>query len=67
MDENQAELLRLIYTRIGMIMEDTSVVALELGAPSSEFAHTRIDELNRSIAVIETLASAAQKLSRLDS
>lgn len=60
MDESKAELLQLIYTRIGMIMEDASLIALELGAPGSQFAPDRIAVLERSMKAIAALAKAAR-------
>lgn len=45
MDEDQAELLKLIFTRFAMMIEDASVVALELGGRSNEFEPVKVDEL----------------------
>lgn len=63
MDENEVELLRLIYTRIGMTMEDASVIALELGGPRSEFDPVKTGALRRSVDIIAALIAAAQALS----
>jgi len=55
MDDSDAELLRLIYTKVGMIMEDASVIALELGghtSPLSKEARDKVTSASRSIAVL---------------
>lgn len=62
MDENETELLRLLYTRIGMVMEDASIIAIELGAPSSTFDPDRIAELGKSVSAISVLMDAAQSI-----
>lgn len=62
MDENQTELLRLIYTRIGMVMENASVVALDLGGPSRGFDDELASELRRSVDAVAALMAAAQAL-----
>lgn len=63
MDENETELLRLLYTRIGMAMEDASIIAIELGGPNSRFRQKKVVELRRSIAAISKLIDAAQSIS----
>ena len=62
MDDYEAELLKLIYTRIGMIMEDASTVALELGGPRSKFDLEKVSRLNRSIRTICALSDAARAM-----
>ncbi len=62
MDDNEAELLRLIYTRIGMELEDVTIVALELGAPSSRFDPDKVEQLSKSVEAISKLADAAQSI-----
>ena len=62
MDEIEAELLRLIYTRIGMEFEDATIVALELGAPSSRFDPDKIEELRKSVTAVSSLMDAAQSI-----
>lgn len=64
MDESDAELLRLIYTRIGMIMEDASVIALELGGPQSTFDQETRDSLAQSVGTIAAMLAAADTLSK---
>ena len=55
MDESAAELIGLLGTRIGMIMEDTSIIALTLGAcQPGELADT-----------IDRIISAADQISKL--
>lgn len=60
MDENEAELLRQIFTRIAMKMEDASIIALDLGAPSSQFDPDKVEALQKSVAAISKLMDAAQ-------
>ncbi len=60
MDANQAELLRLIYTRIGMELEDAGIIALELGAPRSQFERKKVAELSKAVDAITALTKAAQ-------
>lgn len=62
MDESETELLRLIYTRIGMIMEDASINALELGGPRSTFNAGKIATLERSIRKLSALYQAAKAM-----
>lgn len=62
MDDDTQELLNLICTRIGMIMEDTSAIALTIGAcePSERIAV--ISELEAASSQIAALTSAARSL-----
>ena len=60
MDDNTRELTALLYTRIGMMMEDASVIALELGGPGNEHKPTKVQELRRSVHAIVALLAAAQ-------
>lgn len=64
MDESEAELLKLLYTRIGMIMEDASVLAINLGAPGSAFDAEQVAELQQVSDAIASLAQAAQVLGK---
>ena len=62
MNDNEAELLKLIYTRIGMIMEDASIIALELGGPKSKLEADKRVELSEAVEVIIALWGAADAL-----
>lgn len=62
MDEEQAELVRLIYTCIGMIMEDASVIALGLGSPGTAFDPEKAEELRKSVDAVSTLVATARTL-----
>ncbi|MEL7218165.1 MAG: hypothetical protein AAGK01_07010 [Pseudomonadota bacterium] len=62
MDENETELLRLLYTRIGMVMEDASILAIDLGAPSSQFDPDKVEALRKSVATITKLMDAVQSI-----
>ena len=54
--------MRLLYTRIGMIMEDASVVALSLGSPKSTFDAAKVEELSNAIRAISALMDAIHAL-----
>jgi len=62
MDESETELLKLLYTRIGMEMEDASIIAIELGAPSSTFDRDKASKLSRTVEKITALADAVQSI-----
>ncbi|MEL7218127.1 MAG: hypothetical protein AAGK01_06815 [Pseudomonadota bacterium] len=62
MDEDSAELARQLYTRIGMAMEDASVIALELGAPRSSFDLIKIQKLDKAADTIVQLTKAARSI-----
>ncbi|WP_421992467.1 hypothetical protein [Qipengyuania sp.] len=62
MDENETELVRLLYTRIGMVMEDASIIAIGLGAPSSTFDPDKIAELRKSVSALSALMDAAKSI-----
>lgn len=59
MDENEEELLRLLYTRIGMIMENASITALDLGGPRSRFEEPKRQKLGKAVFAINALFKAA--------
>jgi hypothetical protein len=62
MDEDKAELVRQLYTRIGMEMEDASVIGLELGAPQSIFDPSKIQKLEEVADSIVQLTKAARSI-----
>lgn len=62
MDEGKAELIALLGTRIGTIMEDASVVALTLGSADENQQATDIDQLVGAAEQIAALTSALQGL-----
>jgi succinylglutamate desuccinylase len=62
MDEDSAELIRQLYTRAGMTMEDASVIALELGAPRSTFDPNKIQKLEETADTIVQLTKAARSI-----
>ena len=64
MDENETELVRLLYTRIGMVMEDASIIAIELGARGSTFDPGKVAELGRSVSALSALMEAAQSIQK---
>ena len=59
MDEDTAELVSHLCTRIGIIMEDASVVALTLGSSDAEQRADGLQQLERSASQISRLLQAA--------
>lgn len=59
MDEADIELLRLLYTHIGMEMIEAGDSALRLGGPRADLDPGEIGDLERSIAKITALLQAA--------
>jgi hypothetical protein len=62
MDDEKAELIRMLYSRVGMAMEDASIIALELGGPRSAFDKQKIAKVEASAATITRLLQAARSL-----
>ena len=62
MDEHEKELARLLYTRVGMVMEDASAIALELGSPKSDFDPVKLERLEADARTIVHLINAAQSI-----
>lgn len=62
MDENRDELIALLGTRIGMIMEDVVVVALTVGAASIEQRDGKIGTIVEAAERIKRLADALATL-----
>ena len=62
MDDDNAELIEMLCTRIGAIMEDASVIALTMGGVSAEERIERIRELQRASALIASLTAAVHSL-----
>lgn len=62
MDEDSTEMVRQLYTRVGMLMEDASVIALELGGPRSEFDQDKIRELDAATQSIVQLTKAVRSI-----
>lgn len=62
MDDDTAELIRQLYTRVGMAMEDASVIALTLGGPRSTFDVEEVVKLDAKIEQAWHLLRAAQSL-----
>lgn len=52
MDDDTAELVTLLWTRIGIIMEDACVIALRVGSKEN---HAREDSLAQLAIAIETM------------
>ena len=64
MDEDNAELIDLLCTRIGSIMEDASVIALTLGRLPAEERRARIEDLQHASARIAAMTAALGSLAR---
>jgi hypothetical protein len=62
MDDDTEELLNLLCTRIGMIMEDASVVALTIGAREPGQRLGEMAKLETASAQIAALTAAARSL-----
>jgi hypothetical protein len=62
MDASQEELLRLLYTRIGMELEDASIIAIDLGSPRSTFDPSSQLKLRKSVDAISALTAAVEAL-----
>ena len=60
MDDDAKELVAQICTRIGMIMEDASVVALMVGSHSEEGQENAISDLEAAADRITALVAAAK-------
>ena len=64
MDEDAADLIRRLSTRIGTIMEDESVTALLWEDRERRGVRDRFDRLEEAGRAISTLAAAAKVLIR---
>lgn len=62
MDEIDRELLSLLSTKIGMLMEDYSVKAIFLATADEEKQRAGIPELAKASNKIEVLVVAAQSI-----
>jgi hypothetical protein len=62
MDDDIDDLIAQLYTRIGMIMEDASVVALTIGGLEREKRVTSIDEVETAANRIAELIAATKAL-----
>jgi hypothetical protein len=60
--DDDAELMGLLCTRIGMIMEDASVIALTLAAADPEARLVQLAELKAASAAIAALVAAVESL-----
>ncbi len=58
MNDNNDELVELLCTRIGAIMEDASVIALTIGAVPAMERNARIRQLQRASASIAAITAA---------
>lgn len=64
MDDETQELIILLCTRIGMIMEDASVVALTIGSRDQDACLATIAKLGVAAEQIRWLLRATQSLLR---
>jgi hypothetical protein len=62
MDDIDQELINLLCTKIGMLMEDNSTLALTVGSQIDGEQKASIDELAVASYKIERLAAAAQSI-----
>jgi len=64
MDEDTDQLIALLCTRVGMLMEDASALALTVGRIEPDTRAARIEELQNATATMVRLVAAAQALLR---
>jgi len=64
MDDETQELINLLCTRIGVIMEDASVVALTIGSRDQNARLAAIGELELAAERIDRLVKATKALLR---
>lgn len=64
MNDETRELIILLCTRVGMIMEDASVMALAIGSRDQDERLAAIAELEVTVEQIRRLVKAAQSLLR---
>ena len=62
MDEGKAELARMLYTQVGMAMEDASGIALKLGGSRGTFTASETEKLEQAANTITHLLQAAKAL-----
>lgn len=62
MDDIDQELISLLCTKIGMLMEDHSILALTVGSQIDGNQNVVIDELSAASTKIAKLAAAAQSI-----
>lgn len=62
MDQDTANLVACLYTQIGMIMEDASVIALELGGSQDYDQNPQLEKLSKSVIQIATLLATVRAL-----
>ncbi|MEP5349684.1 MAG: hypothetical protein ABJQ07_08555 [Erythrobacter sp.] len=63
MDEDKVELIRQLYTRAGMEMEDASITALESGSPQSDFNSDKVRSLEQFAQSVLLLLKAVRSIS----
>ncbi len=62
MDDDTTDLIARLCTQVGMIMEDSSVIALTVGAKDPGNHQAAIDELEGAARRIDALIAAARAL-----
>ena len=60
MEDDTRDLIVQLCTRVGMIMEDASVVALTIGGLASEDRQTALEEIRKAAERISALVEAAR-------
>ncbi len=64
MDDIDRELISLLCTKVGMLMEDHSALALTIGGSLGDERKAAINELANVSTKIATLAAAAQSIAQ---
>jgi hypothetical protein len=62
MDDDTAKLIADLYTRVGIIMEDVSIVALTLGSAAAIDRSESLKQIERAADQISKLMQAARAL-----
>lgn len=62
MDDETHELISLLATKVGMLMEDSTVIALTCGQKDRADVSSALDELERSAARMTAMIGAAKAL-----
>lgn len=62
MDDNRLDLIIRLCTMIGMIMEDTSELALTVRGVGTPHLNGRLDEIDKAVRQMHTLIATATSL-----
>ncbi|MEG3155708.1 hypothetical protein [Sphingomonas sp. RB1R13] len=66
MDDDTADLIQMLCTRAGMIMEDASAEALVMRAADPQAVSAKLERLAQAAGAIRAIIAAAHALNRAD-